>query len=170
MHYQMTEEEFNRLDAVRGQIAVMASMLSVMNTDLSCLKSTDLHDAIEAQCSTLQALLQSLEKRGMLRGNAGDAPQAPPGISPALLVAAMRAASGEEVGQDVLGDINAQLCDGALQDVGYGEALRAYYAALNRQGYAVETRVQSGTAETTFERQRLPVQAPRRKRSRLEVA
>ena len=172
MHYQITEEEFNCLDAVRGQIAVMAGMLSMMNSDLSCLRSTDLHDAIEVQRSTLQTLLQSLEKRGVMRGNAGDAPQAQPGISPALLVAAMRAASGEEVGQEVLKDINAQLCDGALQGVGYGDALRAYYAALGRQGYAVETRVQSGTAETTFERQRprLPVQAPKRKRSSLEVA
>lgn len=170
MHYQITEEEFNCLDAVRGQIAVMAGMLSMMNSDLSCLRSTDLHDAIEAQRSTLQTLLQSLEKRGVMRGNAGDAPQAQPGISPALLVAAMRAASGEEVGQEVLKDINDQLCDRAMQDRGYGEALRAYYAALGRKGYAVETRIHRGAAETTFQRQRMPVQAPRRKRNNLVAA
>ena len=166
MHYQITEEEFNCLDAVRGQIAVMAGMLSMMNSDLSCLRSTDLHDAIEVQRTTLQGVMEAVQARGVLR----DTPKTLASISPALLTATIRAASGEDVGQDLLKDINDQLCDRAMQDRGYGEALRAYYAALGRKGYAVETRIHRGAAETTFQRQRMPVQAPRRKRNNLVAA
>ena len=63
----------------------------------------------------------------------------------------MEACSGADVGQDALAQLNDELFQFAVND-GFREAPTAFYAALQRQGYSVTSKVRNGEASINFER------------------
>ncbi len=73
-------------------------------------------------------------------------------VTPQLLIDAMRAVSGEDVGQEMLQGISNHLIDAIKRDAEYGKAAIVFYAALRRQGYEITSTLNPELASLVFER------------------
>lgn len=170
LHYELSETELSRLDDCMKQLDFITDLCGHIkgHPSLSIDGLQSFLCAIQqGLCTTLKAVEERREAQQVL--NQGVYQQhAPVGISPDLLVRIMEACSGADVGQDALAQLNDELFQVAVND-GFREAPTAFYAALQRQGYSVTSKVRNGEASINFERlaaQSKP-KATARKRERL---
>lgn len=76
LYYQISEVEFNRLEAARDQIGLLAGLLEVVKPGvvLSSVTATQLGTFMGEQFEALQQLMQAVDERGIGRLEA-DKPQ-----------------------------------------------------------------------------------------------
>lgn len=165
MNYLISEEALNRLESARGQLRLIVDLLTPVDSHLNQVNSNDMLEFIDAQKSSITAVLEEVANRP------APAPQLVPAMVPTdLLVRLITAASGEYIAQEDLQSLNGLLLDAASQDVAYGNAARAFYAALMRQGYDVTSTVRNGEGSMAFMRKAQPPQTMKRKRDKLATA
>ena len=63
MNYQISEDEFNLLDAVRGQIGLVCGLLTANGADGSLFDTSDLYDFLAAQFDTIKGVLEASTAR-----------------------------------------------------------------------------------------------------------
>lgn len=63
MNYVLTEDEFNRLESVRGMLNLVLGLLAVSELDCGHFRSTDLHDFLSVQRCGVDSLLKEMEAR-----------------------------------------------------------------------------------------------------------
>lgn len=63
MNYTLTEAEFNKLDAVRGQLNLVAGLLTANGATQNLFDALDLYEFLAAQVGTLKSVLQTLNQR-----------------------------------------------------------------------------------------------------------
>lgn len=63
MNYTITETEKNTLDAVRGQLGLVAGLLTAKGTNGNLYNTSDLYDFLAAQVDAIKGLLQTLDQR-----------------------------------------------------------------------------------------------------------
>lgn len=72
MNYQITEDELNQLQSVRGQIGLVEGLLCANGADSNLFNATDLYEFLAAQTATLLRTIKGIEQRQELMR---DAPQ-----------------------------------------------------------------------------------------------
>lgn len=63
MNFQLTEDEFNALDGTRGQLSLVAGLLTAKGSDDALFDASDLHDFLAAQTDTLRSALKAVDTR-----------------------------------------------------------------------------------------------------------
>lgn len=63
MDYTITEDEWNTVDAVRGQLGLVSGLLAATGSHPSLYEAADLCDFLAAQCDALKAVLHAVEER-----------------------------------------------------------------------------------------------------------
>lgn len=63
MIYQITEQEFQTMDAVRGQLGLVAGLLTAKGADANLYDASDLYDFLAAQVDTIKDLLKVVDAR-----------------------------------------------------------------------------------------------------------
>lgn len=63
MNYIITEDEYNKLDAVRGQLSLICGLLSAKGADSNLFDASDLYDFMGAQADTLTAVKDTIYDR-----------------------------------------------------------------------------------------------------------
>ena len=69
LHYQISEEEFNRLESAHGQLALVAGLLGRGGTgDLGTVTGAHLLAFVDQQCDALVKVLSAASSRRIQRG------------------------------------------------------------------------------------------------------
>jgi hypothetical protein len=63
MNYTITEHEFQALDAVRGQLNLVAGLLTAKGADANLYDTSDLYDFLATQADTIKSLLKAFDQR-----------------------------------------------------------------------------------------------------------
>ena len=71
MNYQITEDELNQLQSVRGQIGLVEGLLCANGADSNLFNATDLYEFLAAQTATLLRTIKGIEQRQELMRDAG---------------------------------------------------------------------------------------------------
>ena len=181
MDYQISEDEFNSITSCADQIDLLTSLCAYIPTGHHAITIAGLDSFLCAQNRVLRATLKALEEREEAQRKtehsaaaAERGSPAPPSISSELLVRVMAACSGAVSDDAAILQIHEDLFDATVMH-GNGEPLKAFYAALQRQGVGINVIVGNGVCQTTITRgtprkARQPTKAPRvasRKRDRL---
>lgn len=66
MNYLLSEEEFDRIDAVRGQLGLVASLMSTLTAANDNYSNADLYDFLATQVEALKTALDSSVKRSTI--------------------------------------------------------------------------------------------------------
>jgi len=173
MHYELTETELYSLEDCMKQLDFITDLCGHI-TGYTSISIDGMQSFLSALQQSLYTTLKAVEERREAQQvlSQGEHQQPDPGgISHELLVRIMEACSGADVGQEALAQLNDELFQAAVND-GYHEAPKAFYAALQRQGYSVTSMVRNGEASINFERPAAQAKpkATARKRERLTTA
>lgn len=181
MNYQISDDEFNSIASCADQIDLLTSLCAYIPAGHHAITIAGLESFLNAQNNVLRATLKALEERQESQSkaarSAADAERgssALPAFSPELLVRIMDACSGSTQDDEAIMQIHSDLYDATVMH-GHGEPLKAFYAALHRQGVGITTIVGNGVCQTTLERAKptkahqpvRPQRAVARKRERL---
>lgn len=184
MDYQISEDEFNSIASCADQIDLLTCLCTYIPTGSHAITIAGLDSFLTAQNRVLRATLKALEERGDAQrisntSAAVAAASEPKAVSMPveLLVRIMQACSGATQGDEAVMQIHSDLYDASVMH-GHGEPLKAFYAALHRQGVGINVIVGNGVIQTTVTRgtprkAQQPTKAPKvavRKRDRLVAA
>jgi len=172
MDYQISEDEFNSIASCADQIDLLTSLCAYIPAGHHAIAIPGLDSFLSAQNRVLRATLKALEERDDAQRNsktsaAVAAASEPKALSMPveLLVRIMQACSGATQGDEAVMQIHSDLYDASVMH-GHGEPLKAFHAALRRQGMGIEVIVGNGVCQTTLKRNKpkkatQPVKAPR---------
>lgn len=184
MDYPISEDEFNSIASCADHIDLITSLCTYIPAGHHAITIAGLDSFLTAQNKVLRATLKAVEERQESQRKAAPntaaserSNSAPPAISPELLVRIMDACSGAAQDDEAIMQIHGDLYDATVMH-GHGEPLKAFYAALHRQGVGVKTIFGNGVSQTIITRSTRkkalqPTKAPRvaaRKRDRLVAA
>ena len=63
MNYQISENELNQLQSVRGQIGLVEGLLCAKDVHPALFEASDLHEFLSAQTTTLLGVIEKIEQR-----------------------------------------------------------------------------------------------------------
>ena len=63
MNYQISENELNQLQSVRGQIGLVEGLLCAKDVHPALFEASDLHEFLSAQTNTLLGVIKEIEQR-----------------------------------------------------------------------------------------------------------
>ena len=184
MDYQISEDELKSIASCADQIDLLTSLCAYIPAGHHAITIAGLDSFLTAQNNVLRGTLKALEERQEAQRIAAHSAavaerdnSARAAISPELLVRIMDACSGSTQDDEAIMQIHSDLYDATVMH-GHSEPLKAFYAALHRQGVGVTTIVGNGVCQTTITRSNpkkalQPTKAPRvaaRKRDRLVAA
>lgn len=184
MDCQISEDEFNSIARCADQIDLLTSLCAYIPAGHHSITIEGLDSFLTAQKTVLRATLKALEERQETQRIASQSAaaaerdnSAPLAISTELLVRIMEACSGATQDDEAIMQIHSDLYDTSVMH-GHGEPLKAFYAALHRQGMGIKVIVGNGVCQTTLERATpkkvpqpsRPPRAGARKRERLTAA
>lgn len=184
MDYQISEDEFNSIASCADQIDLLTNLCAYIPAGHHAITIPGLDSFLSAQNRMLRATLKALEEREEAQRKtehsaaAAERDSQPlPSISSELLVRVMAACSGAVSDDAAIMRIHEDLYDATVVH-GNGEPLKAFYAALHRQGVGINVIVGNGVIQTTVTRgtprkAQQPTKAPKvaaRKRDRLVAA
>lgn len=126
LFYQLTETEFDELDMVRGQVALMADLMG------RCAKGVvDIEHVARfmgALLEKMETVTAAIEERDVVRA----------GVTPELLAGVLSLAAGEDLGAEACQALNEQLVQGMAANPAYATTFRPFITLLQQRGYAVE--------------------------------
>lgn len=158
MHYQISEEAFNRLESARNQLRFVATL----GGDQPCMghvATVDMLAFMDAQ----QTAISSILDEAIFHVPPTESQQ-PPEVSPAVLVQIIEAVSGAQTNAKDL----VNLYDCLANQQGSNEVFRAFTQALHRQGYNLDSMTRdSKTSVTPARKARPQPEVTRRKRNTL---
>lgn len=158
MHYELTENEFNRIQDSMRQMDLVTDLCSYVPQGYHALNTDGLQSFLCAQQEVLHATLKALAERQEAQRkanqNAAEVAASKPTVLPIsadLLVRVMQVCSGAIQDDKAIMELNSELYDATVTQ-GEAEPLRAFYTALHRQGCNVSTVVGNGMQQTTIKR------------------
>lgn len=156
-YFHLSEAEYYRLDAVHGQLNLVAGLLTAKGADQAHYDASNLHDFLAAQTDSLKPILVAVSERyDSEREQAKREEVAPPmviaqAIEPGLLIDMIHAASGVDIGQEKMIAIADRLMDFCIEGHNYGSVIKAYYAAMQNAGWDIMTTTRNGESSTEFQ-------------------
>lgn len=158
MDYQLSEDELNSIYACMHQMDLMASLCAYVPAGHHAVPTAALESFLCTQHRALQAAISAVEGRKKAAYVAKQEATAvivkkptTMTISVDLMVRVMEVCSGAMQGDEAILKIQDELCDATFVH-GHGAPLRAYYAALHRQGLDINVIVGNGVCQTTLTR------------------
>ena len=159
MHYQLSEEAFNRLESARDQLRFVCDLADSQGPQSKFIAS-DMMAFMDAQSATLTAVLDG----ACFHAKTTPTPQ-PAAIPPDVLVQIIHVVSGSATSPQNAEDLYNMLAQ--MPSVST-PVFRAFVEALVRQGYDPATMKRAGGARAAQARTVQPQSvAPKRKRDRL---
>lgn len=148
VNYRISEANYNRLYATRKQISLIAGLVSELDHDqaLNIIEPSELYYFLDAQCDTLKSIVDDIDTfHDAQKGEPINATF--PGE---VFVDLIEACSGLSVDSDQIEAISKILTDWAMVDQAGGEAIKAFFAALQRAGWDVTQTIKNGDATWSY--------------------
>lgn len=184
MHYELPQDEFNRIESCMHQIDLMAGLCALITAGHNAITIEGLGSFLSAQQEALNATLKTVEERRnaqrVLNQEAATAIVNKPAtmeISAGLLVRIMKVCSGETRDEKAVMELHDELYDATVLH-GEGAPLKALYSALDSQGFDITSTIRNGDSTFTITQAKPkkaaqpkePPKAPARKRDRLAAS
>lgn len=156
-YFHLSEDEYYRLDAVHGQLNLVAGLLTAKGADQANYDASNLHDFLAAQTDSIKPILVAVSERyESERKQEKHEEVAPPiviaqTIEPDLLIDMIQAASGVDIGQEKMIAIADRLIEFCLEGSNYRSVIKAYYAAMRKAGWDIVTTTRNGDSTTEFQ-------------------
>ncbi|WP_291519354.1 hypothetical protein [Acidovorax sp.] len=182
MNYEMTENEFTRIESCTQQLDLMSSLCALILKSDNAVPIDGLGSFLFAQQEALGATLKAMQERMdaqlvLNRSAAATALVSKPAtmaISADLLVRIMEVCSGAIREEKAIMELHGQIYEATVMQ-GEMEPWAAFDAALIRQGFDITTTVKNGGFQFTIKKAKPkkaalsqePHKAPVRKRDRL---
>lgn len=160
MDYKITEDAYNKVDAVAGQLGLICGFLGAKDGTLDQINSTDMYYFMDAQRDALKDALSDIDLTYKAEREAAKQAQetsplvASNAISPAMLMDLIQAVNGVDIGQERMQAINDRLIDSInlSGDVAYSAVVRAYFGALQNAGWDIVTTMRNGHGTMEFQK------------------
>lgn len=184
MDYHLSEDEFNSLESSADQIDLLTNLCAFIPKGQHAITIAGLESFLCAQQEVLRTTLKALAERQEAQRKSEHhamaterCNRAPLAISLDLLLRIMDACSGAVQDDEAIIQIHSDLYDATVMR-GHGAPLKAFHAALHRQGLGINFTMGNGVAQTSIKRvtpkeSPQPAKSPRvatRKRDRLVAA
>lgn len=166
MNYQISEDEFYRLESARDQLGFITSLLAPTRTNkgLTDVTVSQLVAFVDAQQATVARVIEAASEReaqaSAARREEVETPQAPQvSIEPELLMGLMDAACGVLNDSEALNKLWSALYDAGAQHRPYMDALSHFMDVLRARGVVMHVQSIDGQASYDF----VPAQPSRTK-------
>lgn len=159
MDYKITEDAYNKVDAVAGQLGLICGFLTAKDDVLALINSTDLYNFMDAQREALEGVIKGIDSlykaaREESMNEKAAAPAVANAISPAMLLDLIQAVNGVDIGQEKMLAISDGLTESISLsgDTAYGGVVRAYFSALQNAGWDIVSTMRNGCGTMEFQR------------------
>ncbi|CAM3936206.1 hypothetical protein [Paracidovorax anthurii] len=157
MDYQISEEEFSRLESARDQLGLIYGLLATAREgeEMSCVKASQLLAFVDAQQGTLAQVVKAANEREAqalkARHEEAAAPKAPQVfIAPELLMGLMDAACGELTDSEALNKLWDGLYGAGTLHRPYMDALHRFIDVMRARGLVVHVQSLDGHRSLAF--------------------